>query len=342
MQPKLGSLWADSMVSLPVTYSKMLENKLPAFKEPSPFTPHFAHWMIDCRTDMTFALCPPPRAWPAPEHRGERIRISILRCGRACLAARGGRANSFFKDERVNQIYNWQHDLSILWIGSDDIADGIGPGHIIDNNKEITNAIERDLGDVKLYGWVYATSTPINVTLTCRNTSSSPSRHTLNGTGFVQISQGCNIHGDKFSLPASSTIIKEVPLIIQPFPFSKLLAFSSWEHEFLVNSSNVTLPSSFGLDPWSLPTYLDHLKLLMKPTPLVDPGWSAWNWMLLPVGIFTVFGGLYCTLRVRGSGCRRRSSPTSRPIPLEPLSDDGPLQPVACSHQSQPRAGTHS
>ena len=131
----------------------------------------------------------------------------------------------------------------------------------------------------------------MDITVNCQNTSVPTTRHTINGTGLIRVNQGCSIHSDTFSLPASSTHIYEAPLVIQPYPFTTPIAFSSWEHSLIVNSTNITLPDSFGLEPWSVPTYLDEMKILMKQTPPTLFNWQDWTdwlWILLPVGIFVV------------------------------------------------------
>ena len=58
--------------------------------------------------------------------------------------APGGRASSFFSDERLNRVLSWKHDLCLLWLGSNDIADGIDPSLLTNTIREITRTIERD------------------------------------------------------------------------------------------------------------------------------------------------------------------------------------------------------
>ena len=113
----------------------------------------------------------------------------------------------------------------------------------------------------------------------CQNTSIPTTRHTINGTGIMKVNQGCSIHSDTFSLPASSTFINEAPLIIMPYPFSTPIAFSSWEHSVIVNSTNISLSDSFGLEPWSVPQYIDNIQLLQKqsiPREFSYQEWKDW------------------------------------------------------------------
>ena len=56
--------------------------------------------------------------------------------------APGGRADSFFEDSRMNNVLGWKHDLCLLWIGSNDIADEIEPNHLAETIKYIVQEIE--------------------------------------------------------------------------------------------------------------------------------------------------------------------------------------------------------
>ncbi|KAK3851050.1 hypothetical protein Pcinc_042275 [Petrolisthes cinctipes] len=59
--------------------------------------------------------------------------------------APGGRASSFFTDARLYRVLAWKHDLCILWLGSNDVADdGIVPNELTKNIMEIIQTIERD------------------------------------------------------------------------------------------------------------------------------------------------------------------------------------------------------
>ena len=141
-------------------------------------------------------------------------------------------------------------------------------------------------------GWSYATSAPLDITVNCKNTSIPITRHTINGTGLIKLNIGCSLHGDTFSLPASSTYVDDTHLLIQPYPFSTPIAFSAWEHSFIVNSTNISLPDSFGLEPWSVPKYIDQMRPLMKQSPPVESGWHEWTiylWTLLAIiGVIVV------------------------------------------------------
>ena len=107
----------------------------------------------------------------------------------------------------------------------------------------------------------------------------------------MKVTKGCSIHTDTFSLPASSTFMNEAPLIIMPYPFSTPIAFSSWDHSVILNSTNISLPDSFGLEPWSVPQYIDHVQLLQKqsiPREFNYQEWKNWLWILLPVGVIAI------------------------------------------------------
>ena len=157
-------------------------------------------------------------------------------------------------------------------------------------------------------GWSYATSTPLDITVNCQNTSIPTTRHTINGTGLMRVNQGCSIHSDTFSLPASSTHVYETPLVIQPYPFATPIAFSSWEHSLIMNSTNITLPDSFGLEPWSVPQYVDQMQMMKKQSPPTDFNWQDWTdwlWIFLPIGILSVClvaRRMYLTWRSLGFG----------------------------------------
>ena len=81
----------------------------------------------------------------------------------------------------------------------------------------------------------------------------------LNGTGILEIGHGCNIHSDTFSLPVTMK-----PLNIKPYPFSLPLPFTTWEHGFLINTTNITQPSSNRLQPLPPNNYIDQLQPILK------------------------------------------------------------------------------
>lgn len=71
----------------------------------------------------------------------DRVDVRIFR-------APGGHAHSFDSDHRLNQVLNWEHDLSILWLGSNDIASGIDPGLLAEKVLDIAREIERNCGAI--------------------------------------------------------------------------------------------------------------------------------------------------------------------------------------------------
>ena len=56
--------------------------------------------------------------------------------------APGGKASAFFDDSRLNEILNWEQDLTIVWIGSNDVTSNTDPDMIFDHIKGICYAIK--------------------------------------------------------------------------------------------------------------------------------------------------------------------------------------------------------
>ena len=56
----------------------------------------------------------------------------------------GARADEFFEDETLREVLNWEHDLCILWLGSNDIDGETSPNEIAENIKEIIEEIEQE------------------------------------------------------------------------------------------------------------------------------------------------------------------------------------------------------
>ena len=69
------------------------------------------------------------------------------------------------------------------------------------------------------------------------------------------------------------------------------IAFSSWEDSFIVNSTNISVPNSFGLEPWSVPTSIEQMQMLKKQSPPMEFNWQEWKdylWILLPIAIIVI------------------------------------------------------
>ena len=115
-----------------------------------------------------------------------------------------------------------------------------------------------------LQGWIYATSNQIDLTLNCINQTVLRSKHMIIGTELLEVGHGCSIHSDTFSLPIMQSHVTMVPLNIKPYPFSLPLPFTTWEHEFFMNVTNITLPSSNSLEPLPLNDYIDQLQPILK------------------------------------------------------------------------------
>ncbi len=55
--------------------------------------------------------------------------------------APGAKARTFFEDDRLNRVLEWEHDLTILWIGSNDIETSTNPARIFSDVKNIIKEI---------------------------------------------------------------------------------------------------------------------------------------------------------------------------------------------------------
>lgn len=55
--------------------------------------------------------------------------------------APGAKARTFFEDDRLNRVFEWEHDLTILWIGSNDIETSTNPARIFVDVKNIIKEI---------------------------------------------------------------------------------------------------------------------------------------------------------------------------------------------------------
>ena len=178
-------------------------------------------------------------------------------------------------------------------------------------------------------GWLYSTCSPIDVTLNCINNVKKP-RHTINGIGNITINSGCTLHSTTFTIPAYSTQTHVQPLAVNPYPFSTPISLSPWEHEFLKNATNVTLPSSLPLTPIPLPDYIASLQPLLQPPHKQEQ--SLPNWMVLmwvPFAVVLLIMGLIFGLRRFRVWLTSRNSPDD--IPEDP--DAVPLPSTStCPH----------
>ena len=179
-------------------------------------------------------------------------------------------------------------------------------------------------------GWTYSTSTPIDVTLNCVNNLHKP-RHTLQGIGNIAIDTGCSLHSNTFSLPAYSTQNHVEPLSIKPYPFSTPISLSTWEHEFLKNVTNISLPTSMPLEPIPLPDYIDSLQpMLQRTTPQEQP-LPGWLTMVVPIIVILLLLGVILGYRRFRAWLSARNGPNDVPHPEDP--DAVPLSSqVPCTH----------
>ena len=56
--------------------------------------------------------------------------------------APGGKATTFFSDERLNEVLTWTHDLCILWLGSNDIREDSVLQEIVNDLVDVVESIE--------------------------------------------------------------------------------------------------------------------------------------------------------------------------------------------------------
>lgn len=70
--------------------------------------------------------------------------INFLNTEIRIFRAPGGKAQFFQEDELMNKILNWEHDLCIVWLGSNDITSKADPEEIFNYIKEICHTTERD------------------------------------------------------------------------------------------------------------------------------------------------------------------------------------------------------
>ena len=136
------------------------------------------------------------------------------------------------------------------------------------------------------YGWTYSTSAPLDITLNCVNDDiTKKMRYSLIGTGNLEVGSRCSVHSNTLSLPEYSTVIDPEVMKITPYPFSTPLILSPWEHDFIVNATNISLPSSDDFKPVPLQDYIDRLQPLMEPLSLPGPRFPEWLRILMPIGI---------------------------------------------------------
>ena len=192
--------------------------------------------------------------------------------------------------------------------------------------------------------WTYAISSPLDITLKCLNKSHSNQRYTINGTGKMQIGPGCSVHSQTFILPKYSNTIQQETLQITPYPFA--LPLTPWEHQFIINSTNITFPGRTSLKPIPLHEYIDRLQPLMHPLPTATVRLAEWQRILLHIGGFLLLGGLLAggwLLRSRLTERQKYGPTPSSEVEVETeavVLDDPAIQPEAvpsqrpaCPHQ---------
>ncbi len=60
----------------------------------------------------------------------------------------GVRTYSLYSDDRLRAVVESKHDLCILWVGSNDMAEGMNPQELIQTIKNIIRNNERDCGAI--------------------------------------------------------------------------------------------------------------------------------------------------------------------------------------------------
>ena len=62
--------------------------------------------------------------------------------------APGGRADAFWSDSRLYDVLEWQHNLTLLWLGSNDISEVTEVNVLTQHIREIKEAIEESCDSV--------------------------------------------------------------------------------------------------------------------------------------------------------------------------------------------------
>ena len=68
--------------------------------------------------------------------------LPVDRCEIRVFQGQEARAATFDNDSRLHGIYEWSHDLSILFLGSSDITPEYEPRNIVENIKSIVRKLE--------------------------------------------------------------------------------------------------------------------------------------------------------------------------------------------------------
>ena len=56
--------------------------------------------------------------------------------------APGARADNFDQDSRLTPVFDWQHDFSVLWLGSNDIDDETNPSWLAETILDVAANIQ--------------------------------------------------------------------------------------------------------------------------------------------------------------------------------------------------------
>ena len=188
-------------------------------------------------------------------------------------------------------------------------------------------------------GWTYSTSAPLDITLNCVNNDAKKRRYTIQGTGNLEVGSSCSVHSNTFSLPEYSTVIDPEVMKITPYPFSMPLILSPWELNFMVNATNLSLPSSDDFKPVPLQDYIDRLQPLMKPRSLPGPNFPEWLRILMPIGITLLLLAVIAGGRLLHS----RLLKLKASVPAQPNDATSTLLPPlpACPHHHGARGRAH-
>ena len=180
-------------------------------------------------------------------------------------------------------------------------------------------------------GWTFATDTPLDITLNCIKNNTVPKvQHTISGTGKLDVGPGCSVHSKTFSLPEFSIVKKTEIMKVTPYPFSVSLTFTPWEHNFLMNATNISLPSSDGLKPVPLQDYIDRLQPLMKLPSTSDQGLPEWLRISTPIGVTLLLLVILAGGRFLHSWLVKKKSDVATPVQaVDPLLQ---TQPPSCPH----------
>ena len=76
------------------------------------------------------------------------VDLAVPGCQVRVFREPGGRADAFRSDPRLYEVLEWQHDLCLLWIGSNDIAEDTEVNVLTQHIREIKEVIEESCDSI--------------------------------------------------------------------------------------------------------------------------------------------------------------------------------------------------